>query len=141
MLMPKRVKWRKVMRGRMTGRAQRGAEMIVGEYALQALEPGWITARQIEAARRAIVHSMKRRGKVWIRIFPDKPYTHRPMETRMGKGKGPVDHWVAVVKPGRIMFEVGGTDSESALRALERARYKLSLKTKIVSREVLGEGS
>ncbi len=141
MLMPKRVKYRKQMRGRMKGKSYRGAEVTLGEYGIKALEPGYVSARQIEAARRAIVHEMKRRGKVWIRIFPDKPYTKRAAETRMGKGKGPVDHWVAVVKPGRIMFEVGGTDSESALRALERARYKLSLKTKIVSREVLGEGS
>jgi large subunit ribosomal protein L16 len=107
MLMPKRVKWRKQMRGRMRGKALRGAEVLTGEYGLQALEPGWITARQIEAARRAIVHHMKRRGKVWIRIFPDKPYTHRPPETRMGKGKGNVEYWVAVVRPGRIMFEIG----------------------------------
>jgi len=141
MLMPKRVKYRKQMRCRMKGKSYRGAEVTLGEYGIKALEPGYVSARQIEAARRAIVHEMKRRGKVWIRIFPDKPYTKRAAETRMGKGKGPVDHWVAVVKPGRIMFEVGGTDSESALRALERARYKLSLKTKIVSREVLGEGS
>ena len=141
MLMPKRVKYRKQMRGRMKGKSYRGAEVTLGEYGIKALEPGYVSARQIEAARRAIVHEMKRRGKVWIRVFPDKPYTKRAAETRMGKGKGPVDHWVAVVKPGRIMFEVGGTDSESALRALERARYKLSLKTKIVSREVLGEGS
>ena len=141
MLMPKRVKYRKQMRGRMKGKSYRGADVILGDFGIKALEPGYVSARQIEAARRAIVHEMKRRGKVWIRIFPDKPYTKRAAETRMGKGKGPVDHWVAVVKPGRIMFEVGGTDSESALRALERARYKLSLKTKIVSREVLGEGS
>ena len=104
MLMPKRVKWRKQQRGRMTGKATRGAEMSFGEYGLQALEPGWVSARQIEAARRTIVREMKRRGKVWIRIFPDHPYTRKPPETRMGKGKGSVEYWVAVVKPGRIMF-------------------------------------
>jgi large subunit ribosomal protein L16 len=140
MLMPKRVKFRKQMRGRMKGKSYRGAEVSFGEFGLKAMEPGYVSARQIEAARRAIVHEMKRRGKVWIRIFPDKPYTKRAAETRMGKGKGPVDHWVAVVRPGRVMFEVGGTDTESALRALQRARFKLGLKTRIVSREVLGEG-
>ena len=139
MLMPKRVKYRKQMRGRMRGKAYRGSDVSFGEFGLQALEPGWISARQIEAARRAIVHEMKRRGKVWIRIFPDKPYTKRAAETRMGKGKGPVEYWVAVVKPGRIMFEVGGTDEDTARRALRRAKYKLSVKTKIVSRDVAGE--
>ena len=139
MIMPKRVKYRKQMRGRMRGKAYRGSDVSFGEFGLQALEPGWISARQIEAARRAIVHEMKRRGKVWIRIFPDKPYTKRAAETRMGKGKGPVEYWVAVVKPGRIMFEVAGTDQETAKRALLRAKYKLSVKTKIVSRDVAGE--
>lgn len=139
MLMPKRVKYRKQMRGRMRGKAYRGSDVSFGEFGLQALEPGWISARQIEAARRAIVHEMKRRGKVWIRIFPDKPYTKRAQETRMGKGKGPVEYWVAVVKPGRIMFEVGGTDPEIAQQALTRAKYKLAVKTKIVSRDVAGE--
>jgi large subunit ribosomal protein L16 len=139
MLMPKRVKYRKQMRGRMKGKAYRGSDVSFGEYGLQALEPGWVSARQIEAARRAIVHQMKRRGKVWIRIFPDKPYTKRAAETRMGKGKGPVEYWVAVVKPGRILFEVGGTDEETARQALRRARFKLSVKTKIVSRDVAGE--
>ncbi|MGI6741121.1 MAG: 50S ribosomal protein L16 [Brevefilum sp.] len=139
MLMPKRVKYRKQMRGRMKGKAYRGSDVSFGEYGLQALEPGWVSARQIEAARRAIVHQMKRRGKVWIRIFPDKPYTKRAAETRMGKGKAPVDHWVSVVKPGRIMFEVGGVDEEIAKAALHRAKYKLSVKSKIVSREVAGE--
>ena len=139
MLMPKRVKFRKQMRGRMRGKAYRGSDVSFGEFGLQALEPGWVSARQIEAARRAIVHEMKRRGKVWIRIFPDKPYTKRAAETRMGKGKGPVEYWVAVVKPGRIMFEVGGTDPDTAHRALRRAKYKLSVKTKIVSRDVAGE--
>ena len=108
MLMPKRVKWRKQMRGRMTGKAFRGAEVSFGEFGLQALEPGWITARQIEAARRTIVRGMKRRGKVWIRIFPYKPYTHKPPETRMGSGKGNVEYYVAPVKPGRVMFEIEG---------------------------------
>ena len=106
MLMPKRVKWRKQMRGRMKGKAQRGADVAFGDFGLQALEPGWVSARQIEAARSAIVRAMKRRGKIWIRIFPDKPFTKKPAETRMGKGKGNVEYWVAVIKPGRIMFEV-----------------------------------
>ncbi|MBE0409677.1 MAG: 50S ribosomal protein L16 [Anaerolineales bacterium] len=140
MLMPKRVKYRKQMRGRMRGKAQRGAEVHFGDYGLQAQEPGWVTARQIEAARRAIVRSMRRRGKVWIRIFPDKPVTQKPAETRMGKGKGNVEFWVAVVKPGRIMFEVGGGMPEEVAReALRLASYKLSIKTKIVSRhDVVG---
>jgi large subunit ribosomal protein L16 len=135
MLMPKRVKYRKQMRGRMRGKAQRGAEVHFGEFGLQSLEPGWVSARQIEAARRAIVRALKRRGKVWIRIFPDKPYTQKPAETRMGKGKGNVEYWVAVVKPGRIMFEVGGgLPEETAREALRLASYKLSVRTKIVSR-------
>ena len=138
MLMPKRFKWRKQMRGRMRGKALRGAEVSFGDYGIQALEPGWISARQIEAARRAIVRSMKRRGKVWIRIFPDKPYTKRAAESRMGKGKGAVEYWVAVVKPGRIMFEIGGLPDNVAVEALKLAQYKLSIKTKIVSRD-LGE--
>ena len=104
MLMPKRIKYRKQQRGRMRGLAYRGAEVHVGDFGLQALEPGWVPARQIEAARRAIVHALKRRGKIWIRIFPDKPYTHRAAETRMGKGKGNVEYWVAVVRPGRILL-------------------------------------
>ncbi len=136
MLMPKRFKWRKQMRGRMRGKALRGAEVSFGDYGIQALEPGWISARQIEAARRAIVRSMKRRGKVWIRIFPDKPYTKRAAESRMGKGKGSVEYWVAVVKPGRIMFEIGGLPDDIAVEALKLAQYKLSIKTKIVSREI-----
>jgi len=136
MLMPKRFKWRKQMRGRMRGKALRGAEVSFGEYGIQALEPGWISARQIEAARRAIVRSMRRRGKVWIRIFPDKPYTKRAAESRMGKGKGSVEYWVATVKPGRIMFEIGGLPDDVAIEALRLAQYKLSIKTKIVSREM-----
>ncbi|MEW5939094.1 MAG: 50S ribosomal protein L16 [Chloroflexota bacterium] len=139
MLMPKRVKWRKQMRGRMTGKALRGAEISFGEYGLQALEPGWITARQIEAARRAIVREMKRRGKVWIRIFPAKPYTHKPPETRMGSGKGNVEYYVAPVKPGRIMFEIGGLPEDIALNALKSAQYKFSIKTKVVTRRESGE--
>jgi large subunit ribosomal protein L16 len=139
MLMPKRVKWRKQMRGRMTGKALRGAEVSFGEFGLQALEPGWITARQIEAARRTIVRGMKRRGKVWIRIFPYKPYTHKPPETRMGSGKGNVEYYVAPVKPGRVMFEVGGLSAEIAVAALKSAQYKFSIKTKVVARHAGGE--
>ncbi len=138
MLMPKRVKWRKQMRGRLKGKAYRGAEVVFGDYGLQALEPAWITARQIEAARRVIVREMKRRGKVWIRIFPDKPYTHKPPETRMGGGKGNVEYYVAVVKPGRIMFEVGGLPEEIALQALRNAQYKFPIKTKIAARHEAG---
>jgi large subunit ribosomal protein L16 len=134
MLMPKRVKWRKQMRGRMKGKALRGAAVSFGEYGLQALEPGWVTARQLEAARRAIVRAMKRHGKVWIRVFPAKPYTQKPPETRMGKGKGNVEYWVAVVKPGRIMFEVGGLPDDVAIEALKLAQYKFAIRTKIVAR-------
>ncbi len=135
MLMPKRVKYRKQMRGRMKGKAMRGAEIQSGEYALQALEPGWVSARQIEAARRSIVRTMKRRGKVWIRIFQDKPITKRAAESRMGKGKGAVEFWAAVVKPGRIIFEVGGLDEETSMQALKQASYKISVKTKVIARE------
>ena len=138
MLMPKRVKYRKQMRGRMKGKESRGVEISFGEYGLLALEPGWVTARQIEAARRTLVHAMKRRGKVWIRIFPDKPYTQKPPETRMGKGKGNVEYWVAVVKPGRVMFEVGGLDEATAREALSLARRKFAIMTKVIARhEVL----
>jgi large subunit ribosomal protein L16 len=140
MLMPKRVKYRKQMRGRMKGKAQRGADVHFGDWGLQALEPGWISARQIESSRRAMVRHMRRRGKVWIRIFPDKPITKRAAESRMGKGKGSVEYWAAVVKPGRIMFEVGGGVAEDvARRALQLASYKLPIKTKIVSRELAGD--
>jgi large subunit ribosomal protein L16 len=140
MLMPKRVKYRKQMRGRMKGKAQRGINVDFGDFGLQALEPGWVSARQIEAARRAMVRHMRRRGKVWIRIFPDKPITKRAAESRMGKGKGAVEYWAAVVKPGRIMFEVGGgVDEDIARRALQLAAYKLSVKSKIVSRELVGD--
>lgn len=134
MLMPKRVKWRKQMRGRMRGKALRGAELLTGDFGLQALEPGYVSARQIEAARRSIVRYMKRRGKVWIRIFPDKPYTKKAAETRMGKGKGNVEYWVAVVRPGRIMFELAGVPDDAAVHALKQASYKFALKTKVVSR-------
>ncbi len=140
MLFPKRVKYRKQMRGRMKGKASRGAEVSFGDYGLQALEPGWVTARQIEAARRALVRFMRRRGKVWIRIFPDKPVTKKPAETRMGKGKGAVDHWVAVVKPGRIMFEISGLDESGAREAMRLAAHKISVKTKFTSRLDLGGG-
>ena len=141
MLMPKRVKWRKQMRGRMRGKALRGAEVSFGEYGLQALEPGWVTARQIEAARRVIVREMKRRGKVWIRIFPAKPYTHKPPDTRMGSGKGNVEYYVAVVKPGRVMFEISGLPEDVALFALKSAQYKFSIRTKIVARHDAGESA
>jgi large subunit ribosomal protein L16 len=131
--MPKRVKWRKQMRGRMKGHELRGVEVSFGEYGLQALEPAWLTQRQIEAARRALVRYMKRRGKVWIRIFPDKPVTQRAAETRMGKGKGAVDHWVAVIKPGRILIEVSGLPEEVAKEAMRLASHKLPIKTKMVA--------
>ena len=134
MLMPKRVKYRKQQRGNMRGKALRGAEIDFGEFGLQALEPGWVSARQIEAARRTIVREMKRRGKLWIRIFPDHPYTQKPPETRMGKGKGNVEYWVAVVKPGRIMLEVDGLPGPIAMEALRQASYKFSIKTKVVAR-------
>ena len=139
MLMPKRYKYRKQMRGRMKGKAYRGAEVHFGDYGLQALEPAWITARQIESCRRAMVRAMKRRGKVWIRIFPDKPITKRAAESRMGKGKGDVEFYAAVVKPGRILFEIGGDVTESAaLEAMRLASYKLPIKTKVVRRDELG---
>jgi len=140
MLMPKRVKYRKAHRGRMKGRAYRGAEVSFGEFGLQALEPAWITSRQIEAARRAIVRHVKRAGKVWIRIFPDKPVTKKPAETRMGSGKGAVDHWVAVVKPGRILFEIAGVREDVAREAFRLASHKLPIKTQFVAREELGGG-
>jgi large subunit ribosomal protein L16 len=140
MLMPKRVKYRKQMRGRMKGRESRGTEVAFGEYGLQALEPAWITSRQIEAARRAIVRFVRRRGKYWIRIFPDKPVTAKPAETRMGKGKGAVDHWVAVVRPGRILFELAGLPEDQAREAMRLAANKLPIKCQFVTREkVVGE--
>ena len=135
MLMPKRVKWRKAQRGRMRGNALRGADMIYGEYALQALEPGWVTARQIEAARRAMTRYIQRGGKVWIRIFPDKPMTKKGDETPMGKGKGAVDHFVAVVRAGKVLFEMDGIKKELAKEAMKLAAYKLNVKTKFVEKE------
>lgn len=134
MLMPKRVKYRKHMRGRMKGKAARGSDVSFGEYGLQALEPCWMTSRQIEAARRAIVRYVRRGGKLWIRVFPDKPVTARAAETRMGSGKGSVDHWVAVVKPGRIIFEIAGVSEEAAKEALRLASHKLPIKTQFVHR-------
>jgi len=138
MLMPKRIKHRKVMRGRMKGAASRGTTVVFGEYGIQALEPAWINSRQIEASRRAITNAIRRGGKVWIRIFPDKPVTQKPAETRMGKGKGNPEFWVAVVKPGRIMFELGGVREELAEEALMRAIHKMPIKCRIVKREVSG---
>jgi large subunit ribosomal protein L16 len=135
MLMPKKVKHRKQQRGRMTGRSKGGDYIAFGEYGLQAVEPGWVTARQIEAARIAITRRVKRGGKVWIRIFPDKPITKKPLETRMGKGKGNPEEWVAVVKPGRILYELEGVPEELAAAAMRLAAHKLSLKTRFVTRD------
>ena len=140
MLMPKRVKHRKQFRGRMTGKALRGNKITNGEYGLVAVEPVWITSRQIEAARVAMTRYIKRGGKVWIKIFPDKPVTAKPAETRMGSGKGSVDYWVAVVKPGRVMFEIAGVTEEIAREALRLAMHKLPVKCKIVSRADLEGG-
>lgn len=134
MLMPKRVKYRKQMRGRMTGKSLRGSTVAFGEWGLQALEPCWMTSRQIEAARRTMVRFVRRRGKVWIRIFPDKPVTKKAAETRMGSGKGAVEFWVAVIRPGRILFEMGGISEEEAREALRLAAHKLPIRTKIVRR-------
>ena len=134
MLMPRKVKHRKQQRGRMKGHAKGGTEVSFGDYGIQALEPGWITARQIEAARIAMTRHVKRGGKVWIRIFPDKPVTAKPAETRMGSGKGNPEHWVAVVKPGRIMFELAGVGEELAKAAMERAIQKLPIKARFVVR-------
>ncbi len=134
MLMPKRVKFRKSQRGRMAGKATRGSSVAFGDFGLKALEPHWITSRQIEACRISLSRKMKRDGKVWIRIFPDKPVSKKPLETRMGKGKGAPEFWVAVVKPGRIMFEVSGVSREIANDALKSCSYKLPIKCKVVSR-------
>lgn len=134
MLMPKRVKRRRVHRGRMKGNAQRGNQLAYGEYGLQALEPHWITSNQIEAARRAMTRYIKRGGNVWIKIFPDKPVSKKPAEVRMGSGKGAPEYWVAVVKPGRIMFEMGGVNEEVAREAMRLASAKLPIKTKFVTR-------
>lgn len=134
MLMPKRVKYRKQMRGRMRGKAYRGSTVAFGDFGLMALEPVWMTSRQIEAARRAVVRNIRRRGKVWIRIFPDKPFTKKAAETRMGKGKGAVEYYVAVIKPGRILFEMAGVPEELARESLSLAAAKLPCKTKFVRR-------
>jgi large subunit ribosomal protein L16 len=134
MLMPKRVKYRKAQRGRRAGKAFRGSAVAFGDYGLKALEPAWITSRQIEACRVALTRKMKRDGKVFIRIFPDKPVSKKPLETRMGKGKGAPEFWVVVIKPGRIMFEVSGVGKDIAHDALRTCAYKLPIKTKVVSR-------
>ena len=140
MLMPKRVKYRRVHRGRMTGKAMRGNTLAYGEFGLQAMEPGWITSNQIEAARIAMTRFTKRSGQVWIKIFPDKPVTKKPAETRMGSGKGSPEYWVSVVKPGRIMFEIAGVSEEVAREALRLASHKLPIKTKVITRtEEAGE--
>ena len=135
MLLPKRVKYRRVQRGRMTGKATRGNFVSNGEYGLQATEPAWVTSNQIEAARVAMTRYIKRGGQVWIKIFPDKPITKKPAETRMGSGKGSPEYWVAVVKPGRVLFEIAGVPEEAAREALRLASHKLPCKTKIVKKE------
>lgn len=139
MLMPKRVKRRRVHRGRMKGKATRGIKITYGDYGLRALEPGWITSNQIEAARVAMTRYTRRGGHVWIKIFPDKPVTAKPAETRMGSGKGSPEYWVAVVKPGRIMFEMGGVSEEIAREAMRLAAHKLPIKTKFVARDDVQE--
>ena len=140
MLLPKRVKYRRQQRGRMTGKAMRGNTVNQGQYGLVALEPAWITSNQIEAARIAMTRYIKRGGKVWIKIFPDKPVTAKPAETRMGSGKGTLEYWVAVVKPGRVMFEIAGVPEETAREALRLATHKLPCKCKIVSKADLEGG-
>lgn len=139
MLMPKRVKRRKQMRGRMTGKATRGTSITYGEYGIQALEPAWITSNQIEAARQAMTRYTKRGGKIWIKIFPDKPVTEKPAETRMGSGKGSPEYWVAVVKPGRVLFEIAGVTEDVAREAMRLAQHKLPVKTKFVTRQETDE--
>ena len=140
MLLPKRVKYRRVHRGRLTGKAQRGNFVSNGDFGLQALEPAWITSNQIEAARIAMTRYIKRGGQVWIKIFPDKPVTEKPAETRMGSGKGSPEYWVAVVKPGRVMFEIGGVSEELAREAMRLAMHKLPIKCKIVKKEITEVG-
>lgn len=135
MLSPKRTKFRKQQRGRMSGQSTRGNTVSFGDFALQAVEPAWITSRQIEAGRRAMTRYIRRGGKIWIRIFPDKPVTQRAAETRMGSGKGAPEFWVAVVKPGRVMFEIGGVNEETAREAMRLASFKLPIKTKFITRE------
>ena len=139
MLMPKRTKYRRVQRGRMKGAASRGNKVSYGEFGIQAMEPGWITGNQIEAARIAMTRYIKRGGQVWIKIFPDKPITEKPAETRMGSGKGSPEYWVAVVKPGRVMFEIAGVSEEVAREALRLASHKLPIKSKIVKKEDAAE--
>ena len=141
MLMPKRVKRRKVMRGRMKGKALRGNFLAYGEFGLVATTPGWVTSNQIEAARQAMTRSTKRGGKVWIKIFPDKPVTAKPAETRMGSGKGAPEYWVAVVKPGRVLFEIAGIPEENAREALRLAAHKLPIKSKLIKREDVQVGA
>jgi large subunit ribosomal protein L16 len=138
MLMPRRQKYRKVFRGRMRGQARGGTTVAFGDWGIQALEPAWIDSRQIEAARRSITNYVRRGGKVWIRIFPDKPITQKPAETRMGKGKGNPEYFVAVVRPGRVMFELGGVRDDLAVEALTRAAHKLPIRCRIIPREVTG---
>lgn len=140
MLMPKKVKHRRVMKGRMRGKATRGERLSFGDYGLKAMDAGWITDRQIEAARIAMTRHVKRGGKIWIRLFPDKPITRKPAETRMGSGKGAPDHWVAVVKPGRVLYEIIGVDEKLAREAMSLAAQKLPIKTKFVSRADLEGG-
>lgn len=135
MLSPKRTKFRKQQRGRMTGQATRGNTLAFGDFALQALEPAWITSRQIEASRRAMTRYIRRGGKIWIRVFPDKPVTQRAAETRMGSGKGSPEFWVAVIKPGRVLFEIGGVAEPIAREAMRLASFKLPIKTKFICRE------
>ena len=139
MLLPKRVKYRRVQRGRLTGKAMRGNTIAYGEFGLVATEPAWITSNQIEAARIAMTRYTKRGGQVWIKIFPDKPITSKPAETRMGSGKGSPEYWVAVVKPGRVMFEIAGVSEEVAREALRLASHKLPIKTKIVKRDLAAQ--
>ena len=141
MVQPKRVKYRKTHKGHRRGKAQVGTAVVFGDYGLQALESAWLTSRQIEAARRAMTRYIRRSGKVWIRIFPDKPVTKKPAETRMGGGKGPPDHWVAVVKPGRILFEMGGVSEEMAKEAMHLASYKLPIHTRfvLVEKEIIAD--
>lgn len=137
MLMPKRVKYRRVHRGRMTGKATRGNTLTYGDFGLQALEPCWMTSNQIEAARRAMTRYIKRGGNIWIKVFPDKPVTEKPAEVRMGSGKGSPEYWVAVVKPGRVLFEMSGVSEEIAREAMRLAAHKLPIKTKFIAREIM----
>lgn len=138
MLMPKRTKYRKMQKGNMKGNATRGNTITYGEYGIQALEPGWITSNQIEACRVAMTRFVRRGGKIWIKIFPDKPITKKPAETRMGSGKGAPEYWVAVVKPGRVLFEIAGVPEDVAKEAMRLAMYKLPIKTKFIAREEIG---